>query len=304
MLFRLRRAGLALILAGAAIAVPACRAPEGPPPVPESAKLLTPEAFTRRQAERASQVASLRAFARVQLSAPRGKFGFSEAINVVRPRQVRLDTIGPFSRVFSVLASDGARLVFLSPDEKRAYTGSPTPENLARFLPFTLDPEDIVAILLGGVPEPSHSPFVSQDRNGRDLLVRSENRSGSVSLATLDGRTLQLKRLQIMDPTSALAAVVDYAGWKDRGGIAFPSEISIRVPSRDVLMAIRFEEMEPNARIDAGLFSPGLPPGFETVPMTELPPPIDYRLTPGLSPEIPVPPDAGGGSAGEEASVR
>ncbi len=304
MLFHLRRAGLTLILAAAVIAVPACRAPEGPPPVPEAAKLLTPEAFTRRQAERASLVVSLRAYARVQLSAPRGKFGFSEVINVVRPRQVRLDTIGPFSRVFSVLASNGGRLVFLSPDEKRAYTGSPTPKNLARFLPFTLDLEDIVAILLGGVPEPSKSPFVSQDRNSRDLLVRSENRSGSVSLATLDGRTLQLKRLQIMDPPPALAAVVDYAGWKDRGGIAFPSELSIRVPSRDVLMAIRFEEMEPNAKIDARLFSPGLPPGFETVPMTELPPPIDYRLTPGLSPEGPGLPAAGGGSSGEEATNR
>jgi hypothetical protein len=238
-------------------------------------------------------VSSLRARARIQLRAPRGKFGFSELINVVRPRRVRLDTVGPFSHVFSVLASDGARLVFLSPEEKRIYDGAPTPENLSRFLPFTLDLEDIVSVLLGGAPDPAIRPFVSEASANEDFLVRSENRSGSVSLATLDRRTLRLKRLQIMDPPGSLAAVVDYQGWTAKGGIEFPEGLSIRVPSRDVLMEIRFVEIEPNVVIDDRLFAPAPPRGFENVPMAALPPPVDYGLAPGLPPE-----SAGEGGAG------
>ncbi|MFQ5458050.1 MAG: DUF4292 domain-containing protein [Myxococcota bacterium] len=281
---RVSGALLALLVAVAA-PVPGCRITQGPPSRPPLVRTLAPETYLRRAAARTAEVRSLRADAKVSLTGPRGRYRFSEALNVIRPRRVRLDTIGPFSRVFSVLASDGERLVFLDPGAKRMYRGSPTRENLARFLPFSLDVEDIVAILLGGVPEAARRPFVSYDAKNEVFLVRTENRSGSESLATLDGRTLDLVRLQIIDPPPVLAAVVEYEGWEARSGIAFPNALSIRVPSRDVLMRIAFEHLEPNAVIADSLFAIHVPQSFEVVPMRQLPPPVDYNLAPGLTPE-------------------
>ena len=277
--------GICVILLAAALTIPACRTPQGPSPRPPVQRHLAPEAYLAREAARVADLRSLRAYARVRLTGPRGKFNFSEAINIVRPHSVRLDTVGPFSRVFSVLASDGERLVFLDPGGKRLYTGEPTRENLARFLPFSLDLGDIVAILLGGVPEASHRPFVSYDAKNEVLLVRTENRSGSVSLATLDARTLYLTRLQIFDPPPTLAAVIEYEEWTLHSGIAFPSWLSIRVPARDVLMRIHYERLEPNVAIAESLFTPSRPRNFEVIPMRRLPPPIDYYLAPGLPPE-------------------
>lgn len=281
--------GACVIFLAAALSIPACRTTQGPSPRPPVQRDLAPEAYLGRAAARVAELRSLRAYARVRLTGPRGKFNFSELINIVRPNRVRLDTIGPFSRVFSVLASDGERLVFLDPGGKRLYTGEPTRENLARFLPFSLDVGDIVAILLGGVPEVSGRPFVSYDAKREVVLVRTENRSGSVSLAALDARTLNLTRLQIFDPPPTLAAVIEYEEWTLQSGISFPSGLSIRVPARDVVMRIRFERLEPNVAIADSLFAPSEPPNFEVIPMRLLPPPIDYNLAPGLPPE----PDGG-----------
>jgi hypothetical protein len=218
------------------------------------------------------------------VTSPRGKFRFSEVINAVRPRSVRLDSLGLFGRVFSILATDGASLFFLSPGERRMYAGAPTPDNLARFLPFSLDVEDIVAVLLGGLPEPAGAPSVRYDPGRAELVVRTQNRTGSVSLATLDARSLDLKRLQIIDPPPRLAVVVTYEGWDLVEGISFPTALSIRVPSRDVLMELEFKKLEPNVAIDEKLFTPAAPSGFDVFPMNLLPPPPDYNLTPGLRP--------------------
>ncbi len=229
----------------------------------------------------------------------RGKFRFSEAINVVRPRSVRLDSLGLFDRVFSILATDGASLFFLSPGERRMYAGDPTPGNLARFLPFSLDIEDIVAVLLGGLPEPAGAPSVRYDPGHAELVIRTQNRTGSVSLATFDARSLDLTRLQIIDPPPRLAAVVTYEGWEPVEGISFPTALSIRVPSRDVLMELEFKKLEPNVEIDQKLFALAAPRGFDIVPMDLLPPPPDHNLTPGLKP-TPVEEPAGGAEGRDE----
>jgi hypothetical protein len=240
----------------------------------------------------------LRAYAKVKVVSPRGKMRFSESINVVRPRSVRLDTLGLFGRVFSILATDGKDLFFVSPGERRMYAGEPAAGNLARFLPFSLDLEDIVAVLLGGLPEPAAPPSIRYDPVHGTLVIRTQNRSGSVSLATLDAGSLDLTRLQIIDPPPRLAAVVEYDSWNPVGGISFPTGLSIRVPSRDVLMQIRFKKLEPNAEIDGNLFAITPPDGFEIVPMNLLPPPPDHNLAPGLEPTPVEEPD---GSAAQES---
>ena len=276
--------------------LPGCPTKEGPPLGPHLYKDLSSDGLTRVQVERRQRIRSVRAQAKVKLIGPRGKFGFSEAINAIRPDRLRLDTIGPFGRVFSVIATDGEGLVFMSPGERRVYTGEPTAENISRFLPFALAVEDVVAVLLGGLPESELAPSVSYDEEEAALVVRTVNKSGSVSLATFDVRTLDLRRLQIIDPPPRLAAVVDYEGWMPRDGIDFPSRISIRVPSRDVLMHISFKKVEPNAAIEDIVFRIPAPRGFEIFPMEFLPPPVDHNLTPGLEP-VPVdaPADAAGG---------
>jgi outer membrane lipoprotein-sorting protein len=270
----------AAILA-AAFGLGGCRTQQGPlgPPLHKD---IRPSEIVRRQAERDARVRTLRAYAKVHLEGPRRKSSFSEAIVVARPDRLRLDTVGPFGRVFSILAADASALRFVSPGDRRIYQGPPTAENLGRFLPFALNLEDVVSVLLGGLPVPASTPTVHYDEKEAALVVRLENRSGSVSLATLDARTLDLRRLQLIDPPPRLAAVLDYEGWRPEGGVSFPSRISIRVPSRDLSVTVRFEKLEPNAPLDEGLFAPRVPPGFATIPIETLPPAPEENLPPGL----------------------
>jgi len=274
---------LALLLAG----FPGCRTEQGPAPTPGPPiwKDLTPAQWRARQTERAAKVLSLRAYAKVKVEAPKRKVSFSEAISVARPASARFDTVGPFGRVISILATDGRTLRFLSPGERRAYLGRPTAENLGRFLPFALRLEDIVEVLLGGVPEPSGAPEVRYLPAEGALEVRSVNRSGSVTLATVDARTLDLRRLRIIDPPPAVAADLTYGPWMPQGGILFPESLAIHVPARDVTMRVRFEKLDPNAAIDPALFVLPSPRGFASIPIESLAPLPEENLTPGLAPD-------------------
>ena len=277
---RPRARALVLSLAALAVLAPGCRTKEGPPTVPPIYKNVTPGDLARRQAARDGRISSLRAYARVKVVGPRRKFGFSEAISVARPDAVRLDTVGPFGRVFSILATDGGSLRFVSPGDRRMYAGAPTAENLGRFLPFTLRIEDIVAVFLGGCPEPAGEGSLVYEPSDATLRLRTANRSGSSSLAVYDARTLDLRQLQIIDPPPAIAAVLDYDSWKPANGILYPQRLRVSVPARQVTMTIHFERVEPNAPIGGDLFALRAPKGFEVIPIEKLPPAEDQNLAP------------------------
>ncbi len=225
---------------------------------------------------------------------PKRKAGFSEAISVSRPASVRLDTVGPFGRVFSILATDGASMRFVSPGDRRVYSGAPTAENLGRFLPFALRLEDIVAVFLGGRPEPAGEPSLSYEPSDATLILRTANRSGSASLAVYDARTLDLRQLQIIDPPPAVAAVIDYEGWKPSNGLLYPERLRVSVPARQVTMMVTFQKVEPNAILDDDLFALRAPRGFEVIPMEELPPAEDQNLAPSSALDSPAGESNGG----------
>jgi hypothetical protein len=205
--------------------------------------------------------------------------GFSEAISVSRPASVRLDTVGAFGRVFSILATDGASLRFVSPGDRRVYAGAPTAENLGRFLPFTLRLEDIIAIFLGGRPEPAGDPSLTYDSSDATLRLRTANRSGSASLAVYDARTLDLRRLEIIDPPRRGRG--DRLRRVEARGRDPLSRAAARERARPaVTMTVAFQKVEPNAILDDGLFALGTPRGFEVIPIEELPPAEDQNLAP------------------------
>ncbi len=248
--------------------------------MPPIYKDVSPGEIAGRDAARDTRIRSLRAWAKVRVVGPRRKLGFSEAISVERPASVRLDTVGPFGRVFSILAADGARLAFLSPGDRRMYAGAPTADNLGRFLPFTLRLTDIVAVFLGGRPEPAGEPSLSYEPADATLRLRTANRSGSASLAVYDARTLDLRQLQIIDPPPAVAAVIDYDAWKPWDGILYPARLRVSVPAREVTMTVTFEKVEPNAILDDALFTLSAPRGFEVMPIERIPPAEDQNLAP------------------------
>lgn len=271
-----------------------CRARQGPPVALPIFKDIAPGEIRRHEAARDSGISTLRAWAKVRVIGSRRKAGFSEAISVSRPASIRLDTVGPFGRVFSILATDGASLEFVSPGERRMYAGAPTAENLGRFLPFTLRLEDIVAVFLGGRPEPAGEPSLSYEPSDATLRLRTANRSGSASLAVYDARSLHLRQLQIIDPPPVVAAVLDYEGWRPVDGILYPERLRVSVPGRQVTMTVDFEKVEPNAILDDGLFTLGAPRGFEVIPMEELSPAEDQNLAPASAVDMPGAESSGG----------
>jgi hypothetical protein len=66
--------------------------------------------------------------------------------------KLRFQAQDPNSSMAADLASDGKRYCFIDVHQNCAECGTATPENVARMIRIPLDPDDVVAVLLGGAP--------------------------------------------------------------------------------------------------------------------------------------------------------
>jgi hypothetical protein len=71
---------------------------------------------------------------------------------VRRPADLHVQVLDPMGNPLESLFCNGQQLSLYDLAEQRYYYGAPTPENLARLMPFYMGAEDIVRVFLGGAP--------------------------------------------------------------------------------------------------------------------------------------------------------
>ncbi len=171
------------------LCVAGCRPPAGalrPPParaVPENtlAALAAADRFD----------GAFQALARIELSGNRGAYPLKAAILMRWPDALRVEhlpLLGP-PDFFMTLA--GSRLQISVPGEKAYWTGAPTRENLASFLPIGLSGGELIALLRGSCPPGEGITSVQ-------TVAEADGDAGRLDLFAPDGKRLTLWT----DPTS------------------------------------------------------------------------------------------------------
>jgi len=77
---------------------------------------------------------------------------FRQVLLVRQPEDIHIQTLSPFGQTLQMLVSNGETMSLYDLEEEIYYTGSPSPQNLARLLPFYMTAGDIVRVLLGAPP--------------------------------------------------------------------------------------------------------------------------------------------------------
>lgn len=77
---------------------------------------------------------------------------FRQVLLVRQPNNVHIQTLSPFGQTLQMLVANAETLSLYDLEAETYYYGSPSPENLARLLPFYMTAADIVSVLLGGPP--------------------------------------------------------------------------------------------------------------------------------------------------------
>ena len=117
------------------------------PPQPPS-----PESLLQQVGARLQALQGLKGLARVKVSSPEKNFQAQEVLLVRRPAFLRIESLGPFGTPQLYLVTDGHELSLYNPGENRYYLGQATASHLSSALPVPLEPKEVVAFLLGGLP--------------------------------------------------------------------------------------------------------------------------------------------------------
>jgi hypothetical protein len=267
-----RAAALAL-----AAALSACH-PRTPPP-----DLSLDPAELLAQVKAAQQaVASVRGEVRVSMEAPGASGAAPALVAAQRPDAVYVQTLDFFGNAAAVLATAGGELSLYDARERVLYRGAATPENLARLVALPIPPEELATILCGSAPLLDGEP------------VRAEAGRGFVTLELAAGDRTQLLRvgpgaavlrslLRVRGRPAPGTYDLVFGASDSFGGRRFPREVTLSAEEPRVRLTVTWQDAEPNAALDPGLFAPPAPRGARVVDLAEAAPPA------GLVPAPPPP---------------
>lgn len=207
--------------------------------------LTAPEPLLERVRAREAAVTSLVAEARVEYYGEDGVRKGRIVVAARRPASVRFEAESPTGDFLALLVSDGDEFVSFQRGEDRCYVGPSCSTNVGRLLPIALPGDQVVRVLLGEGPIPSHesATLAFNERTGRyDLTLESPARRERVRISydtsDLAARTVAYWR------DNALLFRVAYDDLQRHGDVRLPTRIRFRMPSRSVDLSLKYRDVE------------------------------------------------------------
>lgn len=188
----------------------------------------------------------LRGLARVKVSSAEKSFSVQEIFLARPPAHLRAESLGPLGTPQSYLVTDGQELKLYIPSENRYYRGEARPERLSFALPIALEPEEIVAFLLGRMPPMNPAKVSIRRDEGEglwilDLVSPAPRREQSI---WVDPHSFQILRGEIHRPGLSLGVV--FRDFQMIQGILFPKEIQLLSSTPKVSIDLIYQEVELN----------------------------------------------------------
>ena len=236
---RLAVAGWLLLLACAGPrAVPL---PEGDP---------RPSALLAAFAQQVESRSALRGSARLAVDAASGKgvapvrLRARQTLVLERPASLRIEVQGMLGATVAVLATDGSEYAFFETGSRHFESGPLTPDLLRRVAGLELQPDDVVAALLGGprLPPDLELRAAYADAEG-GVQVELEGDAGSSRALRFDAAG-QLREWIARDPDRA-AWSATYDDYADVSGQALAHRVSIDTGSARAVLQLSNVELNP-----------------------------------------------------------
>lgn len=185
------------------------------------------------------------------------------AVLLKRPASLRIEAIPLFGPpTFFLSLRDGTLKAFLT-DTRVFYIGRATPENVVRYLPLKMNPEDLITVLTGiGYAPPGPDTVLKGhpegDRYRIDIVEPSKSRSlwvrmtdGFLECLEVYGERQRLYQARFEEPLR-------------KAGTMVPQKITIDSGGADgVSVSIRYRDIQFLKDVDPGAFDLMQPPNVE-----------------------------------------
>ncbi len=210
---------------------------------------------------------SLQAIAKIDLQTGKVKNHLTVALQIRHPSRLRIESIPVFGTPDLLLSLNEKDLKVFLPGKKQFYLGRPTQDNLMHFLPLSLPPADIVALLMGIPFLPAADRIVGFQESNVDGRLKLELflAGGTAQTMWFDGVTGRLVKMEILDATGEIIHRVDYGAYHQFGNIRLPEGMTIISREKNTRLLVQYSDMELIASGDEEIFDLPIPPGMAPV---------------------------------------
>jgi hypothetical protein len=255
----------ALALAALVAALGAC-VPRTPPPDLS----LEPGPLLAQVKAASGIVARVQGEARLRVEAPGQKGAAPAFVAAERPDRLHVEVLDFFGNPAAVLVTSGGRLAIYDRRARTFYQGAATAANVARLVPLPLEPERLVALLLGAPPLDGEPASAEPGRGYVTLVLRDPPRSTELRV----GPRAAIERATFRGERDLPDHEVRYRSFVDLLGGRFPTEVAISAESAAVRIELVWKEPDLTAPVEGSLFRMEPPSGARLVDLDAAPEPV------------------------------
>ena len=203
------------------------------------------------------------ATARIDLSTAQGHYPLRAALILQRPSYLRLEVLPVIGTPDFFLSASPEEMRIWIPSQNEFYAGSPSARNMTRFLPWTLDLEDLVMILSGSYPR-LDAAGVSYGHCAEDggLRVDMKTVSGPSQTIWME-RNGQLKRLVRYGPDGKEIYSVRYEDYRPE--LALAGKIIIQWADGATSASVEYSDLKIEPPSDRSVFTMPAPDGVKII---------------------------------------
>ena len=205
------------------------------------------------------------ATAQIDLMTAQGHYPLRAALIIQKPSYLRLEMLPVIGTPdFFLTATPEALRIFI-PSQGELYSGKPSAENLARFLPWALNIEDMVMILSCAYPPlvGKHLPYTSYEEAG---LLRIDMKTGYGPSQTIwmenDGRMARLIRHSPDGREIYSVRYEDYAV-----GSPLAGKITIQWADNVTSVCVKYSDLKVEKANDFSIFELPVPADIKVIKM-------------------------------------
>lgn len=206
-------------------------------------------------------VRDLKGVAEFSINAPDKDFSASQAALIKKPGMFRLETLSYFGNPVFYIVADGRNLNLFDPKERKLYIAEATEGNNFKIFGLRQSFDDLVTILLGGVPLSIESDrvemryFARQDQYLLDLT----SKNGYNQKVWFAGSTLNILKSELRNGVGQVELKAEFTDFEDYGNFSFPSKIELSLPTDKARLKVNYSELKINEGLSDELFKLKLP---------------------------------------------
>ena len=184
-----------------------------------------------------------------------------ELILIKKPYHLRMDILSPFGSPLLTMATDGEDINLQYHAKNRFFSGKVGEPNMAAILSPSLNIEELVLILTGGIPlikfDESKSEATWEEKGYRLRLQNETTRQDIL----FDDKALYPLTSAILDSQERVILSITMGKYKGVEGFQFPSTIDLFMPLEDYEMKVKYSRITLNENLELEAFSLSPPEG-------------------------------------------